>query len=149
MLNRREVLIGISAAALSAAVTSASALAEWGGSGLPGVQSPASGEQTENASNHAVDERLRKDLARLTPLANSEVGVPVFLGCINLVADKRSHKPPPVRLTALNTAIAAEFRQTAAAWRRIRPNAPVADVAEVIVVLADRDFSNGGTEQIS
>ena len=149
MITRREVLLGMSAAALGAAATPASALAELLEPRLQGVQSPPSGAQTKNVGNDAVDERLRNDLARMAPHANSEEGVPVFLACINLVADKSSHKVPPVRRTALNRAVAAEFRQTAAAWERIRPNPPASDVAQLIVVLADRDFANGGTEQPS
>lgn len=148
MINRRDVLIGMSAAALGAA-TPLSALVGLLEPGLHGMQSPATGGLTKDAANDAADERLRKDLARLAPRANSEEGVPVFLACMNLVTDKSSHKAPPVQLTALNTAVAAEFRQTAAAWERIRPNAPATDVAEIIVVLADRDFANGGTEQTS
>lgn len=147
MKNRREVLIGMSAAALGAAAAPAHALTGFIESihhGAEGLTSAA-----PDAGNDSVDERLRKDLARLAPRENSEEGVPVFLACINLVPDPSLHKVPPIQLTALNTAVAAEFRQTAAAWKRIRPNAPVADVAEVIVVLADRDFSNGGTEQTS
>jgi hypothetical protein len=143
MVNRREVLIGVSAV-LGAAATSSAALAEFLEPRLQG--SPSDG-QTKDAGNDAVDERLRKDLARLAPRANSEEGVPVFLACINLVPEKGSHPKP--RLTPLNKAIAAEFRQTAAAWERIKPNPPVADVAEVIVVMADRDFLHGGTEQTS
>lgn len=146
MINRREVLIGMSAAALSAAAPAASALAEF----LElSPQSPSTSAQTSNAANDAADKRLREDLARLAPRANSEEGVPVFLACMNLVTDKSSHKAPPVQLTPLNAVVAAEFRQTAAAFERIRPNATQTDVAEVIVVLADRDFANGGTEHTS
>jgi hypothetical protein len=133
MINRRELLVRVGAATLSAATASTSALAEL----------------LNDAAAQSVDERLRQDLARLTPRANSEEGVPVFLACLNLVADKSTHKVPPVQLTPLNRTVAAEFRQVAAAWERIRPNSPASDVAEVIVVLADRDFSNGGTGKTS
>jgi hypothetical protein len=149
MINRREMLIAISAAALGAAATSAPALAELLEPGLEGLQSSAPAGQAKHAVDDAADERLRNDLARLMPRANSEEGVPVFLACLNLVPDNHAHKVTSIRPTAFSTNVAAEFRQTAAAWERIRPNPTVADVAEVIVVLADRDFMQGGKEQTS
>ena len=149
MINRRELLIAMSAAALGAAATTAPALAELLEPGLEGWQNPAPAGQAKQVGDHAADERLRTDLARLMPRANSEEGVPMFLACINLVPDNTSHKVTAIRPSALSTEVAAEFRRTAAAWERIRPNPTVADVAEVIVVMADRDFRQGGKEQTS
>jgi hypothetical protein len=68
---------------------------------------------------------------------------------MNRVPNNTSHKVPPVTLTALNTSLAAEFRQTAAAWERIRPDPAASDVGHVIEVLAVRDFANGGKERQS
>ena len=81
--------------------------------------------------------------------ADSEEGVPVFLACVNLVVDKSSQKAPQGKVTKLNAAVVSEFRETAAAWERIQPNSPEGDVGKVIQILAERDFSNGGTEQAS
>jgi hypothetical protein len=133
MMNRREALLGLSAAALGASVTSASPLL-----------AVAAGTPTKTVANEAVDERLRKDIDRLSPRVNSEEGVPVFLACVNLVG-----KAAPAALTPLNAAVAAEFRRDAAAWERIRPNSPETEVGKLIEVLAYRDFSGGGTEPAS
>jgi hypothetical protein len=117
MMNRREALVRLGTAALIAGLPAASSLAQA-------------------SENDALDARLRKDIARLEPRVNSEEGVPVLLACVNLVG------PQPA---AHNSAVAAEFRQTAAAWERIHPHPKDTDVGKVIEVLAYRDFSKGGT----
>ena len=147
-MNRRRALLVIGAAAFSGVGQASSALVRLLQSGLSGKQVAASTTRSKT-DNQAADDRLRKDLARLDARVNSEEGVPVFLGCINLVANKNSPEPAAVTLTAFNAAVAADFRQTAAAWERLRPNSTESDVAHVIEVLAYRDFSGGGKEQRS
>ena len=144
MINRRQALLGMSAAALGAA-PSASALAGLLGTGVTGV--PAANTPAKDAgSDAAVDDRLRKDLAQLDSRANSEEGVPVLLACVNLVAEKGSHRTSHAALTPFNTALTVEFRRNAAAWERVRPKSTAGDVGILIEVLAARDFNSGGKE---
>ena len=96
-----------------------------------------------------VDDRLREDLARLAPRVYSEEGIPVFLACVNLVPAKTSHPPAKVTLTPLSAALALTFHRNAEAFQRIRPNAKAKDIAPIIEVLADRDFSKGETTEES
>jgi hypothetical protein len=44
----------------------------------------------------------------------------------------------------MNNAVTNEFRTTAAAWERIKPNSAEGDVGSLIQVLATRDFASGG-----
>ena len=97
-------------------------------------------------SEQTIDDRLRKDIARLKPRVYSEDGIPVFLACENLVPVKASQTPAKVELTAMNSALASAFHRNAEAWQRIRPDAKPGEVAQLIEVLADRDFTNGGSE---
>ena len=145
MMNRRGALVALGAAAIGA-VPSSSALVRLLQSGMAQMPGAAPGNQPEDAANKAVDERLRQDLARLAPRAYSEEGVPVFLACEDLVTAKTSQEST-AELTPFNKTLASDFRKTAEAWRRIHPDAPYTDVAKVIEVLADRDFTGGGTEQ--
>jgi hypothetical protein len=96
-------------------------------------------------SNQAVDDRLLRDLARRSQRINSEEGIAMFLVCENLVPDKSSHEP--VALTATNTALASAFQRNAEAWVRIHPDAQYKDVAQIIEVMAYRDFTNGETAE--
>ena len=143
MMNRREALGALTAMALGrggrsnsifSLLQSASGTAQAAGSSAP----------SGNVLQADFDDRLRKDIARLAPREYSEEGIPVFLACEDLAANKRS-----ARLAPLNATIASEFRRNAAAWQRIRPEAPDSDVSKLIEVLADRDFANGGQEQKS
>jgi hypothetical protein len=139
MMNRRDALLAISASVLGGIRPLQPAWVQLFQSAVIGgqaAQPPATSVQD------AVDDRLRKDIARLGPREYSEEGIPVFLACENLAASKNAS----VKLTAFNAALAAEFRKNAAAWQRIKPDAPDADVAKLIEVLAERDFSNGGKE---
>ena len=92
-----------------------------------------------------VEDRLREDLARLAPRVYSEEGIPVFLACVNLVPAKLSHDSAKSTLPPLGAALASNLHRNAEAFQRIRPNARAKDVAPLIEVLADRDFSNGKT----
>ncbi len=126
MMNRRDALLAMSATAVAG-------IRPFHTTWLRLLQT---------AAPESIDDRLRKDIARLGPREYSEEGIPVFLACENLAASKSAS----VKLTAFNAALAAEFRKNAAAWQRIKPDAPDADVAKLIEVLAERDFSNGGKE---
>jgi hypothetical protein len=144
MINRREALLGLSAAVLSSAAPQASALGEVFGPGLPISHDDLTAAKPGDTPDEIADERLRKDLAGMANRANSEEGVPVLLACVNLLKDPSSNKVPPVRLTAMNKAVTTEFRTTAAAWKRIKPNSEEGDVGSLIQVLAARDFASGG-----
>ena len=147
MINRRGALRAMSVVVIGAVGSSSSAFARilrWGVSGSRGA---VLGVQPQGAADGAIDDRLRKDIARLAPRADSEAGVPVILACENLVSHETSQKVNPVRLTTFNTALVSEFRQNAKAWERIQPNAPDTDVAKLIQILAYRDFADGGMER--
>jgi hypothetical protein len=147
MMNRRRVLLLIGASAFGGVKRASSSAFRLLQSSV--FSSPAlTPNSRSDASNGSVDDRLRQDLERIESRVNSDAGVPVFLCCINLVVNNTLQKPAPPALTDLNTTLAAEFRQTAAAWERIRPNPAASDVAHVIEVLAYRDFSPAGTEQM-
>ena len=143
MINRRGAIVAIGAAAIGAAPSS-SALVRLLRSGMAQTQGNANGSQTSDAAAKAVDDRLRQDLA--SPTAYSEEGVPVFLGCVDLVAEKTAHKPAAA-LSAINGVLSSELRKNSESWKRIHPDAPEGDVAKVIEVLAHRDFDHGGMEQ--
>ena len=142
MMNRRGALAAMAAATFGAVPASA-ALAGLLPTDPAQTDGAASGNPPKGAAQDAVEERLGQDVARLAPRAYSEEGVPVFLACENLEADK-ALRGPKVELTPFNTSVASDFRKTAEAWQRIHPDAPDTDISKVIEVLADRDFTNGG-----
>src|SRR5262249_17849070 len=133
MMNRRKALLGVGAAAIAGVATAKLAVATM----FQAAPAKDNG-QTD------VDGRLRNDLDRLKPREYSEAGVPVFLACEDLVEEKSSKN---AKLTPFNATVASELRSNAAAWQRLKPDAPDMDVAKVIEVLADRDFNRGGTEE--
>lgn len=139
-MNRRGVLVSIGLTAFSRVAYSLSKPLLH-----PSKLAHASFAPADTQSEHALDERLRQDLARLEPRVDSEEGVAVFLACENLVSDKTSKEPPQVTLTATNRALASAIHRNAEAWLRIRPDAKAKDVAQLIEVLAARDFASGGT----
>jgi hypothetical protein len=149
MINRREALLGISAAALSSMTSSASALSALVAPNLTGAERAALGAAPSDADAAAAEDRLRKELAQMASRADSEEGVPVLLACVNQVVDKATGKVPPAALSPWNAVVVADFRQTAAAWQRVRPNATEGDVGSLIQVLAVRDFAAGGKERKS
>ena len=140
MITRRKAVLGISAAALGSAALPALGLLEPP-QNLPFTARPSPGADT---GTEAIDNRLSRDIARMAFRADSEEGVPVLLACINQVVDKRTNKIPPTKLKPWNAQIAAELRQDAAAWQRIRPNCPASDVAHLVQIVAERDLSTGG-----
>lgn len=146
-MNRRQLLAGIGATALTSTPL-ASALVEFVAPLLAAPSIAVAEEQAKTTTDESVDARLRKDLSQLNSRANSEEGVPVFLACVNLVGAKSSRRTRHA-LTPFNAAVAAQFRENAAAWERIRPNSSAGDVGKLIEVLAARDFNSGGNEYTS
>jgi hypothetical protein len=144
MMNRREAMLSISAAALTSVAPSGSALAEVLHSSSPPAEGNPGAGTAQNATNQAADDELRADLAGMVNRADSEEGVPVLLACVNLVRDASSGRVPQVKLTAMNKAVVADFLTTAAAWQRIKPAATEGDVGNLIQVLAVRDFASHG-----
>ncbi len=143
LINRRQALISLGVAWCRGVMWS-----------LPRPVRPAPWEETplrsdrfETPPESAVDMRLREDLARLAPRIYSEEGIPVFLACMNMVPARTLHKPAKVTLPPLSAALASAFHRNAEAFQRIRPDAKAQDVAPLIEVLADRDFSNGRGEE--
>ena len=94
-----------------------------------------------------IEDRLRADLASLAPRAYSEEGVPMFLACVNLVPAVISHQVPKVTLTPLSAALASTLRRNAEAYQRIKPGLKAKDIAPLIEVLANRDFTRGETAE--
>jgi len=141
-MNRRRALVTLGLTACSGAAWSLTRLrllpARLTQAGLP-----ASGKASGKTSNQAIEDRLRRDLASRSQRINSEEGIAMFLACENLVPDKSSHEPANVILTAMNTSLASAFQRNAAAWLRMHPDAQYGDVAQIVEVLAYRDFTNG------
>lgn len=141
MMNRRGALVAIGFTAFNGMAWSLSNPLRLLQSGTHTFA--AFGPQPQST----IDDRLRADLARLAPRVYSEEGIPVLLACENLVPSKDAHKPAKVTLTALNAAFASALHRNAEAFQRIRPDAQAKDVAPLIEVLADRDFTHGGTKE--
>jgi hypothetical protein len=85
------------------------------------------------------DADLRDDLARMAaPREDSEVGVPVFIACVDVVAMKAGTRSAPA--TPFSAQIASDLRRFGDAWLRQHPDAKEGDVARLIQILAERDF---------
>ncbi len=69
----------------------------------------------------------------------------MFLACENLAANQTSPELGRVP-SPLNKKVSSAFHRYATEWEAIRPEAPATDVAKIVELLADRDFSAGGTE---
>jgi hypothetical protein len=138
MTNRRGAFIAIAVAALGGVA--------WffSGSRRAREQSVVHAGIAETPQDPV--ERLRADLERLSGRVYSEEGIPMFLACEDLAADQTSPHAP-FKATALNRDLASAFRRDSDAWLRIHPEAPVAEVAKILEVLADRDFASGGAEK--
>ena len=103
MMNRREAIVVLGAAALSAAVAPAIPLRSL----LPAGQDSAAATPSPAAlSNAEIDKRLRADLQHLSPRVNSEEGVPVFLACVNLLDSQSTPAVAATPLISPNAAIA-------------------------------------------
>lgn len=145
LFNRRQALISIGVAALRGVGWSLPRPIRpllWEGA-HPSLQS------SETPLDASIDNRLRDDLARLAPRVYSEEGIPVFLACVNLVPARGSRLPSRPALSPLSGALASSLQRNAEAYQRIRPGAVAKDIAPLIEVLADRDFSRGETTEMS
>lgn len=132
MINRRTTLLSM-AAAFGAAISNA-ALGRFAGSA---PTKPAAG-----AAKSTGEAELHDDLVRMAaPREYSEEGVPVFLACVDLVAEQAGKSGPPAN--PFSAQIAANLRRYGDAWQRLHPDAPEGDVARLIQILADRDFVRG------
>ena len=132
MINRRTTLLSI-AAAFGTAIAH-TALGRFADSGS---KAPAAG-----AAKADGEADLRDDLARMaSPREYSEEGVPVFLACVDVVAEQAGKAVAPA--TPFSAQIARDLRRYGDAWRRLHPDAPEGDVAKLIQILADRDFAHG------
>jgi hypothetical protein len=133
MVNRRTTLLGLAAAA--GAGLSRAAF------GTPQDGKPA-GPRPPQTPAPAGDTALRDDLARMGSHEYSDEGIPVFLACVDLVAEKAGK--PAVPAPPLGRHLASELRRYGDAWHRLHPDAPDTDVSKVLEVLAERDFAQGG-----
>ena len=140
-MNRRRALVTIGLTACSGVAWSLTR-PRLPAAKLKQAIQPASGTPADTTSQSAVEDRLRRDLARRSQRINSEEGIAMFLACEDLVPARSSHQPG-VALTATNTAFASAFQRNSEAWLHMHPDAQYKDVAQIIEVLAYRDFTNG------
>ena len=89
------------------------------------------------ASASTLEERLKQDVERLAPRVYSDEGIPVFLACVDLHRPAGNH----ATLTHFNAKLARQFRDNAAAWEHLYPDAKPEDISKLIEILADRDFN--------
>ena len=131
MINRRTTLIAIAAACGTGLSHAALGRFADTGSTVPAADAPKPTGEAE----------LRDNLARVGSHEYSEEGVPVFLACVDLVAEqagKTGASPTP-----FSAQIASDLRRYGEAWQRLHPDAPETDAAKVIEMLAERDFVRG------
>lgn len=130
MVNRRTTLLAMVAAGLSCTAVARALNADPRAAAAPDPNGPQ------------VDQALKDDLATLGSHEYSDEGIPVFLACVDLVAEQAG-KPVPAP-TDLSRHMAHELRRYGDAWQRMHPDAPDTDASKVIEVLAVRDFAGGG-----
>jgi len=131
MINRRTTLVAIAAAC--GTVLSHAALGRFADTGptVPAADAPKPAGEAE----------LRDNLARVGSHEYSEEGVPVFLACVDLMAEHVGKTGPSP--TPFSAQIASDLRRYGDAWQRLHPDAPETDAAKVIEMLAERDFVRG------
>ena len=128
MIDRRTILLRLAASGAALSYAALTGCAKSGPTTPAADVAPADG-----------DADLRDDLARMgTPREDSEVGVPVFLACVDLVAEKAGKPGAPA--TPFSAQIATDLRRFGDAWLQLHPDAKEGDVARLIQILADRDF---------
>jgi len=91
----------------------------------------------------AEEQKLQSELATLARRVYSEEGIPMFLACENLTGAQPNSQTQPGKL---NHNVATAFHRYAAEWQHMHPDAKVADVAKIVELLANRDFTAGGLE---
>ena len=88
------------------------------------------------------DQHLLADMKRLGTRVYSEEGIPMILACEDLTGGSRASLP----LTPMNVAVSQAFHGYVDAWEHLKPDPPPGDVAKLLELLADRDFSGGGKD---
>ena len=133
MLDRRTTLLALMGAGLSRAAL-ARALETGSAAATPGAPPASAGSD--------ADRELKEDLARLGAHEYSDEGIPVFLACVDLVAETSGHVT--AQPSSLSKSVGSHIRRYGDAWQAMHPDAPDTDVSKVIEVLAERDFARGG-----
>ncbi len=84
------------------------------------------------------EEQLQTNIIQLGSRVYSEEGIPMFLACEDL---KAGQSVGPYT-KALNTAVAPAFHRYVEIWQQLHPDAPAADVATLVELLAFKDFAS-------
>lgn len=142
MINRRGALAAIAVAVFGGVESFISKGLRFRQSSPAQTSFTAFGAELVDTS----DDNMRADLASLGKHVYSEEGIPMFLACINLSAPRTAHEQAQSP-SALNQKVESAFQRYADGWQRMRPEAPASDVAKIIELLANRDFTAGGTER--
>ena len=139
MIGRRHALSGI-----VSIFASAWAVVSCAPRGRPPSGAVQQAPRATAASDKDLGDEVLRDLTRLGSRVYSEEGIAVFLACENLARrpDGAANALPPP--TALNSSLAATFRKYAEVLPRVRPEVVEGDVAKLVELLADRDFTAGG-----
>lgn len=95
------------------------------------------------AQPHDPAEILLAELNRLEARAYSEEGIPVFLACENL-AGKTTGVPAGFTPGPMNAELAQAYRSYAALLPGLERERTEYDAAEIVELLAERDFNAGG-----
>lgn len=140
MIGRRRALYGIGVSILGGAWTLISCAP---------LRRPRSGDGGQGgapkaASDEELGDQVLRDLTRLGSRVYSEEGIAVFLACENLARRPDGSAGALPAPTALNHSLATTFRKYAEVLPRVRPDVVEGDVAKLVELLADRDFTGGG-----
>ena len=92
---------------------------------------------------HDPGDVLLAELNRLEVRAYSEEGIPVFLACEDL-AGKASGAPAGFTPGPMNAELAKAYRSYAALLPELERERTEYDAAEIVELLAERDFNEGG-----
>jgi hypothetical protein len=82
------------------------------------------------------DEELLKDLDRLAVRVNSEEGIPMFLACEDLGADRQEETD-----TQFNHEFVSTLLRDAGWVQTARPDAPLTVLAKIVERLSEVDFA--------
>ncbi len=98
---------------------------------------------TQQVVSGTYETQLQADMAKLAKRVYSEEGIPMILACEDLTA-----KQPVVPASkAMNATMAPALQRYLDTWQRMYPQAPAADVAKLVELLAYRDFARGGKDK--
>ena len=140
VINRRGALLSLVIAAFGRA---GFGFAHKGTVGARVAQ--ANSVPSDTQALNAAEGRLQQDLERLSGRVYSEEGIPMVLACENLVPSQTTSTA--FVPTALNRNLSSAFRRDTNTFEHMKPDASAADIAKIIEMLADRDFSAGGLEK--